>query len=1046
MLEYTKGGASISGEQTAFVVCTGVDRSSYLRETYPEDFARLLQRHDELIEAQAQKQQCGFLRNVADGYHAAFPDAAGAMEFAVAVKCEMAEFPTLPDGTTMRLRVSLHAGDIHGTPETEECCRRVLSRCARILEVCHPGQVLMSKAIRLHLREMPEGVEVPYLGSHRLRDLAEPEHLYQLVHPDFALHGFPALPTLEHRPNNLSEQPNAFIGRTHELLELKRILLGAGHRLLTIAAPGGYGKSRLATQLCAELLDEYEDGVYEVSLAPLGDAERLVTTTASAFGFRFHGRGEPKLQLLDYLREKRMLVCFDNFEHLLPGKQLLREIHGQAPQVSILATSREPLRLKGEKIYRLEPLPVTVGRPEAGGAGVSPAASKGVGTSHPTGVGTSVPTPPNLANEFASPVIRGEELPEAVQLFIDRATLVKHDLSLSAENLGLVAEICGKLDGVPLAIELAAAWADTFTLEELRKEVQEQLELTARMEDVDERHRSVRASLDWSFRLLNDDQQEVLRAISTFKGGFFVKAAKAVVRKPELRKTLAELCEKGWLFTREMNGETRFYLRDAASHEYAIGKLLESPGWQDAVMAHCRYFAGLLDREGERLRGNGQLAARKILDTELENIYEAAAVALNREDAELLLPFAKHAVSYLDMASRWQEGISLYGLLCQVADLTGNRSFQMYALLGSGKLLLRVDRYEESEKAVLVARKLAEEEQNRWGTAEAVNYLGNIAQERGQHDEAKELYEESLRIRREIGYEYGIATSLNNLALVASHLGRYDEAEELHRQSLEMKREMGDRLGVANSLYNLGGVAYAQGRFDETARVNQESLEIMREIGDRGGIGVTLMALGIVAARQGRSEEAEELYRESLRIHREIGDRKCIAISLNNLGSVAQDHGRYEEARSLFQESLEIKREIGDLRGVVSTLSNLAGMSITLEKHQDARSFLQEALGIVSDLDAPPTAVALLIPCGYLMLLLQRYAEGATLLYAGRHQSERIGWVLDPMERDYIKQGEERLEKALSPKEQAAIKLRAEKLSLEELTEYALKALEGIEL
>lgn len=1005
MLEYRQGGARVSGKQTAFVVCTGVDRSSYLRETYLEDFARLLQRHDELIEALAQKQQCRFLRNVADGYHAAFPDAAGAMEFAVAVKREMAKFPTLPDGTTMRLRVSLHAGDIHGTPETEECCRRVLSRCSRILEVCHPGQVLMSKAIRLHLREMPEGVEVPYLGSHRLRDLAEPEHLYQLVHPDFALHGFPALPTLEHRPNNLSEQPNAFIGRTQELSELKRILLGAGHRLLTISAPGGYGKSRLATQLCAELLDEYEDGVYEVSLAPLGDAERLVTTTASALGFRFHGRGEPKRQLLDYLREKRMLVCFDNFEHLLPGKQLLREIHGQAPQVSILATSREPLRLKGEKIYRLEPLPL-------GGNGE----------------------------------LKAEKLPDAAELFVDRATLVEPKFKLTEDNLRLVNVICEKLDGVPLAIELAAAWADTFTLEELRKEVQEQLELTARMEDVDERHRSVRASLDWSFRLLNDDQQEVLRAISTFKGGFFVKAAKAVVRKPELRKTLAELCEKGWLFTREMNGETRFYLRDAASHEYAIGKLLESPGWQDAVMAHCRYFADLLDREGERLRGNGQLAARKVLDTELENIYEAAAVALNREDAELLLPFAKHAVSYLDMATRWQEGISLYGLMCQVADLTGNRSLQMYALLGSGKLLLRVSRYEESEKAALVARQLAEEEQNRWGTAEAVNYLGNVAQERGQHDEAKELYEESLRIRREIGYEYGIATSLNNLALVASHLGRYDEAEELHRQSLEMKREMGDRLGVANSLYNLGGVAYAQGRFDETARVNQESLEIMREIGDRGGIGVTLMALGIVAARQGRSEEAEELYRESLRIHREIGDRKCIAISLNNLGSVAQDHGRYEEARSLFQESLEIKREIGDLRGVVSTLSNLAGMSITLEKHQDARSFLQEALSIVSDLDAPPTAVALLIPCGYLMLLLQRYAEGATLLYAGRHRAERIGWVLDPMERDYIKRGEERLEKALSSKERAAIILRAEKLSLEELTEYALKALEELEL
>jgi len=1001
VLECMQGGASVSGKQTAFVVCTEVDRSSYIRETYPEDFGQLLRRHDDLIAAQAQKQQCGFLRNVGGGYYAVFPDATGAMEFAIAVGCEITEFPKLPDGTAVRLRVSLHAGDVFGTPEIEEHYKRALSRCSRILEVCHPGQVLMSKAVRLQLRELPEGVEAPYLGSHRLRDLAEPEHLYQLVHPDFALHGFPALPTLEHRPNNLREQPNAFIGRTSELLELKGILMGMEQRLLTITAPGGYGKSRLATQLCADLLDEYEHGVFEVPLAPLGDIERLVTTTASALGFQFHSGSDPKQQLLDYLREKRILICFDNFEHLLPGKQLLKEIHGQAPQVSMLVTSREPLRLKGEKVYRLKPLPLGGnGEPERGG------------------------------------------FSDAVELFVDRATLVEPDFKPTPDNLQLVNAVCDKLDGVPLAIELAAAWADTFTLEELRKEVQGQLELTARMGDVDERHRSVRASLDWSYKLLNDDQREVLRAISTFKGGFFVKAAKAVVRKPGLRRMLAELREKGWLFTREVNRETRFYLRDAASHEYAFGKLLESPGWQCAVLAHCRFFAENLDREGKKLRGHGQIAALKVLGMEIENVYEAAAVAMNREDAELLLPFAKYLVSYLDMASRWQEGVTLYGLLSQVADLTGDPNLRMHALLGSGKLLLRIDRYDESEKVSLAAKQLAEQEGNRWGIASALSNLGNVAQERGRYDEAKKHYEESLRIRREIGHDYGVATSLNNLALIASRQGRYEEAEELHRQSLKMKREIGDRLGVANSLYNLGGVAYAQGRFDETATVNQESLGIMREIGDRGGIGVTLMALGIVASRQGRNEEAEELYRESLRIHKEIGDRKCIAISLNNLGSVAQDQGHYGKAEELLQESLQIKREIGDLRGILSTLSNLAGMSIILEKYQDARDHLQEALSIAGDLDAPPATAALLIPCGYLMVLMKQYAKGAMLLYAGHSHAERMGSVLDPTELDDIKRGGERLKEALPARERKAIKASAEKMSLEELTNFALKALE----
>ncbi len=252
------------------------------------------------------------------------------------------------------------------------------------------------------------------------------------------------------------------------------------------------------------MLDFFANGVFEVLLAPEGDHARIVSVTADALSFQFYGRGDPRQQLLDYLREKEMLLLFDNFEHLMEGKELLNEILAYASKVSILVTSREPLRLKAENVFRLEPMPVGVGR------------------------GFILPGTEE-ARLKPRPTQEEQPLSEAVELFVDRATLVKHDFALTAENLATVNEICEKLDGVPLSIELAAAWVDTFTLPELLSDIENQLKITTRMTDVEPRHISIRASLDWSYNLLSDEQKEVLRAMSVFKGGFFYEAGEFLV-------------------------------------------------------------------------------------------------------------------------------------------------------------------------------------------------------------------------------------------------------------------------------------------------------------------------------------------------------------------------------------------------------------------------------------------------------------------------------------------------------------------------------------
>jgi len=528
---------STTAERTAFILFTDIYRSTQLWEKYPKEFGRSLEMHNSVVEDVILSHGGEIMKNLGDGYIAIFDTPAECVRSGVEIQRKIKDIPAFPDGTGILVRVVGHGGTLQPLAAGRGYFGRPLNRASRICQVCQPGQVMLSAAIVGLLDGVPDGSRLIDLGTHRLRDLSQPERLYQLDDPGFALHEFPSLSTLDSCPNNLVYQPNEFIGRAREMAELRELLLGKKQRLVTITAPGGYGKSRLATHLCANMLDCFENGVFEVLLAPVGDADRIVTTTADALGFQFFGRADPQQQLIDYLREKQMLISFDNFEHLLAGKELLNDILQQAPGVSILVTSREPLRLKAEKVYQLEPLPVE-------------SDEKGRG--------------------------EVEDISDAAALFTDRAILVKQGFALDSENLGLVSEICARLDGVPLAVELAAGWADSFTLREMLEEVSEQLELTARMDDVPKRQRSIRASLDWSYGLLSEEQQRVLRAASTFKGGFFLEAAAAIVPTRSLRRNLTELCDKGWMFTREVLDKTRFFVRDAATHQYALEKLEEA--------------------------------------------------------------------------------------------------------------------------------------------------------------------------------------------------------------------------------------------------------------------------------------------------------------------------------------------------------------------------------------------------------------------------------------------------------------------------------------
>jgi predicted ATPase/class 3 adenylate cyclase len=527
-------------ERTHFILLTDIFRSSMLAEAYPAEYAAIHARHNAVVEGAIAAHGGRVLKGLGDGYLALFAEPAQCVACAVAVQRQLGDSAVFPDGTPLRLRVVCHAGLLREaqTAAGTDYFGSAINRASRIAQVCNPGQLLLSERVRTFLGDKFESAELTDLGEHRLRDLAEPEHLFQLLDAGFAVREHPQLATIESRPNNLIQMPGSFVGRSQELRELGELLRG-GERLVTLIAPGGYGKSRVAAQLCANLLPRFSGGVFEVRLVPLTDAARIPEAIAAATGFQFYGSREPREQILDYLRAKELLLHFDNFEHLLEGAALVSEILATAPGVRIVVTSREPLRRQGEQIYRLEPLPVEAGS-------------------------------------------------DAVQLFAERAALARHDFVLDATTTPQVTRICQLLDGVPLAIEFAAAWVDSFSLDELAAEMGNQLELTARLSDVEERHRSVRASCDWSWARLSDKQRSLLRRCSVFRGGFFIEAGEAVLGLSgmALRRALGELVDKSWLYTRELKdwldeqgntiSKTRWQLRDAAAREYAHEKLRET--------------------------------------------------------------------------------------------------------------------------------------------------------------------------------------------------------------------------------------------------------------------------------------------------------------------------------------------------------------------------------------------------------------------------------------------------------------------------------------
>jgi predicted ATPase/class 3 adenylate cyclase/DNA-binding CsgD family transcriptional regulator len=888
------GNTSATGnlpEGTVTFLFTDLEGSTRLLEAHPNAYRPAVYRHDELLRAAVEAHGGAVFETVGDAVYAAFATpAAVAAALAGQLALQQEEWGAVGP---LRARMGLHTGEVErqgahyfGAP---------LYRCARLTAAAHGGQVLLSAATATLVRDaLPEAATLRDLGEHRLKDLQRPERVFQLVHPALPA-GFPPLRTLDSRPNNLPEQPTPLVGREGEAESVRRLLLRPETRLLTLTGPGGVGKTRLALAVAAELLDHFEHGVFFVpleALPPPGDPDLVVAAVARALDVR-ETPGRPLRGVVqDYLRDKQLLLVLDNFEQVLPAAPLVGELLAAGRRLKALVTSRALLRLRAEYAYPVPPLALPDVPPLA---------------------------PAERLTRFA-----------AVRLFVERARAAQPDFALTDATARAVAELCHRLDGLPLAIELAAARTRLLPPRALVDRLQRRLPLlTGGARDLPVRQQTLRAAIGWSYDLLAPPEQALFRRLAVFAGGCapdaaaFVAGPAADGAAPEagapgraepgaptsppdpgldVLDGLAVLMDHSLLRRDESAAlgalrEPRFRMLETV-REYAL-ELLEASGEADAIRGrHAAHAVALAARAAPALRGPRQAAWLAWLAAERDNLHAALAWLAAHGDVARRLRLAADLWWFWYLGGAFGEGRAALEGACAAAGPPGGAG-------GAG-----------APRGPVPS-----------DLVEALCGAGVLAYQQGEYAPAAARLEASVAAGRELGDAAGVARALTWSGLVALHRGDPAAAVGCARESVALFRRGPDAWGLAHALNWLGHATLQRGDTAGARPAYEESLTGFRATGDAWGTALALSGLANVALRRGDRGAARALHEEALTLRRGVGDRWLSAFSLTSLGDVAQTEGDHPRAAALFAEALGLFHGLGSRWGTAVSLAGVAELA-----------------------------------------------------------------------------------------------------------------------
>jgi predicted ATPase/class 3 adenylate cyclase len=875
---------------------TDLEGSTRLWQQYPQVMKTALARHDDIVRTAVENSHGQIIKTTGDGFHAAFTSPQNGLSACIQAQLSLLEESWEEIGP-LQVRMGLHigeaqqrGGDYYGT---------AVNRAARLMSAANGGQVLLSAAVASILADnMPEGVSLRDLGEHRLKDLQRPEHVFQLVHPELPA-DFPAIASLNRLPNNLPSQPTVFVGRQAELGEINGLLVAETVRLLTLIGPGGTGKTRLALQSGAELIDRFEDGTYFIDLAPVRDPNSVLITIARTIGVSESSNGSMLDDLKGQLGEKSMLLLLDNFEQVTSAAVQVAELMQHCSHLKLLTTSREALRVRGERLYPVPPL----GLPE---------------------VNVRRSTPQELARY------------EAIQLFVERAQSVRPNFELTGENAEAIAELCLRLDGLPLAIELAAARIRLFSPQALHQRLGSRLQmLRGGARDLPERQQTLRHTIDWSYELLEAGEKTLFEVVSVFSGGTF-EAVEAVAGEIEhlgegqmdILEGLVSLVDKSLIrLTDDPSGEPRLRMLETI-REYAADRLEVDPDlYHAACRAHAAYFADFAERQWERMAGQERLAAVEEMAAEVENLKIAWRYWAAEGDLEQLHKMVNGLWLLYDRRSWYQATVELTTDLLHILSATPSSP-------------------EQARQEIMLQTSLARA----------------LLAIKGYTPEVEEAYTRALELSEGQGEIPQLFPVLRGLSSYYMYRAEFDKGVQIGQRLLELAESRDDDdLRIHGYLVLGSNTGFRDGYQDGLEILNkgialfervQQSLRPF-QLGNNPGI-VCYSTSALLLWFLGFPDQAVERADRAIELAIELKHPFTMAYALFHTGTFHMWRGEMELAQERAQALLELAEQYGfQIWGSLATML-LGAVQVALSQTEDGLAEIEQGFAVYKGFNSPP--------------------------------------------------------------------------------------------
>ncbi len=861
---------------TVTFLFTDIEGSTRLWETHPNAMKPLLACHDAILRQAVGNNRGYMVKTTGDGCHAAFGTAADALQATLAAQQALNAEPWSElQPHALRVRMGVHtgeaearAGDYYGT---------AVNRAARLMSIGHGGQVLISASTAELSRDfLPAEITLLDLGEHRLKDLNRPEHIFQLAHPSLPSE-FPPVKSLDAYPNNLPTQLTSFIGREREINETRQLLSTA--RLVTLTGSGGTGKTRLAQQVAADVLPTFTDGVWQVELAPVSDPDQVLPSLAAVLKLQPMSGASLVDLVTDTLHNKHMLILMDNCEHLVEACAALADhLLRACPHLKILASSRESLGIAGEVSYRVPSL--------------------------------SVPAPEEIAPEQLSQS-------EAAQLFINRAVASNPHFQLTGSNAPAVAQVCRRLDGIPLALELAAARIKLFPPEQIAERLNDRFRLlTGGSRTALPRQQTLRALIDWSYDLLSEPERALLRQLSVFVGGWSFEAAEAVCSDLDVLTLLEQLVNKSLVVADEIQGQARYHMLETI-RQYGREKLIDAGEAARLRDRHIDYFLRL-SQETEPELGSGQafeVLERLILDDDNLRAGIEWGQEGRPEDALSLIGgltfYWGFRANDRIQTLRWLDALLTKVKALPVEGSAASRRMGILAkgLNAKGLLLMLQGDISASAAAFTDAITLARECRDELSLAFALSVQSEEAVMEGNPPGGWAAAEEATMLFRKLGQARWLLLSLTSLAGIENRLGNHAKADRLRKECLQYLEHVDHPMFIP-SLHNLGTDANFRGQPDEARIYFSKALEVAKQYKYKLFITILESEIAHLDRKKGDLQTAKDAYRKLIWIWKDYGQYAAVAHLLECFAYIALDENELERAARLLGAAEGIREAI----------------------------------------------------------------------------------------------------------------------------------------